>query len=55
MTGMPKLRKPEPDAPEPIRSKDALFWLAIRQALIGIVAAIERRHLPDMKKSARQS
>jgi len=55
VSAMPIHRKPEPPRDvEPIRSKDAIFWLAIRQALSIIVKAIERRHLPDLQKGARQ-
>ena len=31
---------------------DREFWLAIRQALLSLVDALERRHLPGVQRTA---
>lgn len=35
----------------PVEMTDRMFWLMIRQGLLLAVRAIERRHLPHLKKS----
>jgi hypothetical protein len=53
---MPTLRKVErreqDDRPQqpPLKSHDAEFWMQVREGLLLVVRAIEKRHLPDVSK-----
>lgn len=49
MTGMPSLRDIIPED-----TKERVFWETVRQGLLLIVTAIEKRYLPDLK-NARHS
>lgn len=46
MSSMPRLLRIVP-----AEAADRAFWLAVREALLLMVKAIERRHLPGLKKS----
>jgi hypothetical protein len=53
---MPHIRKVERRAQQeqpqqpPLRAHDAEFWMQVREGLLLVVRAIEKRHLPDVSK-----
>jgi hypothetical protein len=56
VSAMPTLRKVErreqDDRPQqpPLKSHDAEFWMQVREGLMLVIRAIEKRHLPDVSK-----